>query len=95
VYYSPEVQRGIDKWRYFIGSFINSKNMVVSFDNLALDQLKIRDIVPDDVWAAKFMGNDGEFTMYVDAVNMEFSRSSVGVRSEVSGRTIRELFHIV
>lgn len=94
-YYSPEVQHGIDKWRYFIGSFINSNKVVVSFDNLALEQLRIKDIVPQEVWDAKFMGNDGEFTMYVDAVKMEFARSSVGERMAVDGRTIKELFHLV
>lgn len=49
---------------------------VVSFDNLALDQLKVKDLLKKEEWDKFFMGNDGTHTMYVDAVNKTFSKSS-------------------
>lgn len=49
---------------------------IISFDNLALEQLKVRRLVSDSDWNNFYMGNDGEFTMYIDLVKEEFSKSS-------------------
>ena len=60
---------------------------------LATEQLGIRDIVGDDVWTGSYMGGDGEFSMFVDAVRMEYAASSADeVRLPLEGRTIREAF---
>lgn len=49
---------------------------VISFDNLAIEQLGIRDIVKDSEWNQHYMGDEGEFTFYVDMVNKQFAPSS-------------------
>ena len=51
---------------------------VVSFDNLALKQLDVKDVLfkDKDNWDEFYMGNDGEYTFYIDAVNKTYSRSS-------------------
>lgn len=49
---------------------------VVSFDNLALKQLDVKRLISDEEWNEFFMGNDGEYTMYVDLVNKECAKSS-------------------
>ncbi len=49
----------------------------LSFDNLALEQLEIQKQVSEKDWAKYYMGADGEFSMYVDAVNGTFAKSSV------------------
>ena len=49
---------------------------IISFDNLALDQLKIRNIVAEQVWADNYMGEEGQFSMYIDAVAETSSTSS-------------------
>ena len=51
---------------------------VVSFDNLALKQLEVKDVLfkDKDNWDEFYMGNDGEYTFYIDAVNKTYSRSS-------------------
>ena len=54
---------------------MNNMN-VVSFDNLAIEQLGIRDIVKDADWNQHYMGDEGEFTFYVDMVNKQFAPSS-------------------
>ena len=49
---------------------------VVSFDNLALEQLNVRRLVSDDVWSSHYMGDDAHYTFYLDAVRHQFARNS-------------------
>ena len=48
----------------------------ISFDNLAIEQLKPNRLMSEHEYAEFFMGNDGSHTMYVDLVNEEFAVSS-------------------
>jgi organic radical activating enzyme len=47
----------------------------VSFDNLALEQLDIKSMFPDE-WNLYYMGNDGSSSYYVDFVDEKFARNS-------------------
>lgn len=49
---------------------------VVSFDNLALEQLDVKSLMGDK-WETFYMGDDGQFTMYIDAVTETFASSSI------------------
>lgn len=49
---------------------------VVSFDNLAIKQLDVKYILSKKEWDEFYMGDDGQYTMYVDMVNRIFSKSS-------------------
>ena len=49
---------------------------VVSFDNLAIKQLNVRSLMSEEDWNHFYMGDDGNFTMYVDAVKREYAVSS-------------------
>lgn len=51
-------------------------NFKLSFDNLALEQAKVKQLVPEDVWDAHYMGEDGKFSMYIDAVEQKFAKTS-------------------
>lgn len=48
----------------------------VSFDNLAIRQLGVRRLMTDEQWQKFYMGDDGQFTMYIDAVHREYAVSS-------------------
>lgn len=48
----------------------------VSFDNLALEQLDVRRLMNDDEWQEFYLGEDGQFTLYIDMVNKKFAKSS-------------------
>ena len=48
----------------------------VSFDNLAISQLNVRRLMSDEEWEKFYMGDDGKYTMYIDAVRREFAASS-------------------
>jgi len=68
---------------------------VVSFDNLALTQLEVKRLLSDELWNEFFMGDDGQFTMYIDLVKQEFSRNSTSkVRYELMN-DIKDMFKIV
>lgn len=48
----------------------------IAFDNLAVHQLSLRHIVPPNYFNEMYMGDDGEFTMYIDLVEEKFGISS-------------------
>lgn len=49
---------------------------VVSFDNLSIKQLDIRTVIGEEKWKEFYMGDDGQYTMYVDMVKQECAKSS-------------------
>ena len=49
---------------------------VVSFDNLAIRQLDPKRLLSNQQWNTCYMGDDGQYTMYIDMVNRQFARSS-------------------
>lgn len=51
---------------------------VISFDNLAIQQLEPQRLLSEDEWREFYMGDDGQFTMYIDAVRQEYAMSSTG-----------------
>lgn len=65
---------------------------VISFDNLAIEQLHIRAHISSEKWEKYYMGNDGQFTMYVDLVNNEYAKSSTSQRYFIYSKNIDKLF---
>ena len=65
---------------------------VISFDNLALAQLGVKEIVEDTTWEKMYMGDDGSATMYVDMVKREYAVSSTSIRRYPLPDTIDEAF---
>jgi len=90
--HNPEMIRAnIWKWRYFMSALCQRVN-IVAFDNLALDQLHVREMVTKQVWKNRFMGQDGEFTMYIDGVKEEFAATSTSQRHPIGNLSIKEMF---
>lgn len=48
----------------------------LGFDNLAIEQLGIKDIVGVEKWKGIYLGDEGTCSMYIDAVKGEFARTS-------------------
>lgn len=67
----------------------------VSFDNLAIKQLDPKRLMSDDEWQEFYMGDDGQFTMYVDAVNREYAMSSTSVERWPITNDIKDMFEHV
>lgn len=49
---------------------------VVSFDNLAIEQLNVRRLMSAEKWNEFYMGDEGSATFYIDMVNRKFAESS-------------------
>lgn len=55
---------------------------VVSFDNLAIEQLDVKRLLSDDKWNEFYMGSDTEFTFYLDLVEGKFAGNSLAPEDE-------------
>jgi hypothetical protein len=89
------LQEDLDKY-LFPEIINNSWFKVVSFDNLAIKQLDIKSIMSPEEWDQFYMGDDGQFTMYIDTVNKEFAVSSTSKkRYPYTDETVEEMFAII
>lgn len=50
---------------------------VVSFDNLAIKQLHVQEHLPKEQWEEFYMGDDGNYTFYIDMVDGTFGKNSL------------------
>lgn len=55
---------------------------VVSFDNLAIEQLDVKRLLSEEEWSEFFMGRDTEFTFYLDLVEGKFAGNSLAPEDE-------------
>lgn len=55
---------------------------VVSFDNLAIEQLEVQRLMSLEEWDEFYMGDDSEFTYFIDMVEKEFSKNSTAPLNE-------------
>ena len=72
--HSEDVEKNLYQWYIGVPRYFN--NMTLSFDNLAISQLNLNRWFPQNSWDKFYMGDDGTFTMYIDAVNQKFAKSS-------------------
>lgn len=93
-FYSPEVEA--DKKVIYDNLLEIVKHFkVTSFDNLALKQLDVKRLLTKKEWKNFFMGNDGQFTMYIDAVKKEFATSSISTTRYPLMDDIKDMFDII
>jgi len=74
-YYNLEIERKIRALRNSLWEVIGKGT--ISFDNLAIEQLEVRDHFTYNEWSKFYMGDDGGFTMYYDAVEQYYAPSSI------------------
>ena len=69
---------------------------VISFDNLAIEQLNVKRILTKKEWEEFYMGNDGNYTFYIDMVKGEFAKNSISKeRFPIGNKTLDEMFHFI
>jgi hypothetical protein len=73
-------------------SDIKSFFEVLSFDNLAIDQLNVKSLMSEEEWAEFYMGDDGGYTMYIDMVEGNYGQSSTSVERFNFLNTINDMF---
>ena len=72
-----------------------SKYKVVSFDNLAIEQLEIKNILTKNEWERFYQGDDGTHTMYVDLVKKQFARTSTSTTRYDLLDNIDDMFKVI
>lgn len=68
---------------------------IVSFDNLAIEQLELRGSLPSRLFDERYMGDDGSASMYIDLVKEEFAVSSTAAERFPVLSTVRGMFETV
>lgn len=97
-YYLDNFQSIIDNIKWLSSSLdeVIDGFEVVSFDNLALDQLDVKSKVSKEEWDMMYAGEDGTNTFAIDLVDGTFSRNSVSqIKYPIGDKTIDEMFEII
>ena len=87
-WYSENHENTITKQMWLkenLGSIIEHFK-VVSFDNLAIEQLEVQRLMSQEEWNEFYMGDDSEFTYFIDMVEKKFAKNSttpIGERYEL------------
>jgi hypothetical protein len=70
---------------------------VISFDNLALEQLKVERVLTKEKWQEFYQGPEGSSSMYIDLVNKKFGISSLCSLDEMWDITdnLLDMFQVV
>lgn len=91
---SPWIQDNINWVEKNIEDYM-MKFKVVSFDNLAVEQLKLKDKLTEKQWELFYGGDDGTHTFYIDGVNKQFAKSSTSTERFDLLDNIDDMFNII
>lgn len=98
-HYTDELKKTLDVWqKVYLQALVNSvDNVVVSFDNLAISQLDLKNQLKPEVWDNLFQGDDMTHTFYIDAVKCEVAGTSTSSkRFKYTGKeNIVDIFNLV
>ena len=87
----PIIKKNQQELKDKLPSFI-PHSKAVSFDNLAINQLGVKDILPPEEWNSFYMGEEGQFTMYIDAVKGEYATCSIAEERFPIKDDIKDMF---
>jgi hypothetical protein len=80
-------------WYTQLAGYFKQENLVLSFDNLAISQLKLRRYFTDEAWNNFYMGDDFVFSMYIDGIEQHLAPSSTATnRVSFKDHTLLEYF---
>ena len=104
IFYRKQIYNHVDERIDILKSYLPEmiqKCKVVSFDNLAIEQLSVKELLfkdKEDEWNEFYMGDDGNFTLYIDAVNQTFAKNSCMPKEErfpIEGRSMTAMFNFI
>ena len=84
-------EANIKRWKQYL-PFLLHNCRHIAFDNLALEQLNVRQFLGEEKWQEQYMGDDGQFTMYIDAVKMQYAKSSISDRKGIYNLDVVDMF---
>ena len=70
---------------------------IITFDDLAIQQLNLKRFIKPENWSKYYAGRDGEYTMYLDLVELKFASSSASEKRHDMNKfsTVRDMFNFV
>ena len=70
---------------------------VISFDNLALEQLDVKKLITDEQWERFYMGDEGTISFFINLVQGYFAMNSMSPNHYPikQGMTIDDMFRII
>lgn len=75
---------------------LGNNNNVLCFDNLAIEQLSVKELISQEQWDNFYQGDEGTISMYVNGVDMTFACNSFTKETHAIGDyNIQEMFDIV
>lgn len=93
-----EINDRINSLKANLPKYLDRANLI-SFDNLAIEQLDIRNILnmSDEDWSKFYMGDDGRYTFYMDLVNGTFAKNSISTETYPikPDMTIDDMFNFI
>ena len=89
-----EIENNIEWLKHNIMYLKNAFN-VISFDNLAIEHLDLKNQVAEDIWKYSYMGDEGSYTFYIDAVNKKFALSSLSPIQYDLRDNVDEMFNYI
>ena len=73
-YYTQSIEDNMSEWYRYISKYTGK--CLLSFDNLAIEQLSIKRLFTESGWDRFYMGDDFSFSVYIDAVEQAYSPTS-------------------
>lgn len=71
---------------------------VISFDNLAIEQLGVKDIVSEEEWDKIYQGDEATMSYYIDLVEGKFGQNSTTPKDErlaIGDLSFKEMFDLI
>ena len=92
---NPEILEGID-WLAEELPYLVDKFKLISFDNLALEQLRVKEWVDSETWKERYQGDEGSQTFYIDLVHGTFARDSLTDKTfPIDGKSLKQMFNYI
>ena len=92
---NEEVERKQRMMRHYLPVLLHMFR-AVSFDNLALKQLKVKGLVSDAAWEEFYMGKEATSSFYINLVNGTYSPSSLDLLElPIGDLSVKEMFQNV
>lgn len=88
------------KWLLEHLDYLKENCKTLSFDCLAIEQLEMKNKLSKEEWDKYYMGDDGQFTMYIDAVNKQYAKNSTAPNNErfsfnASNCNLKQIFNSI
>ena len=69
---------------------------IISFDNLAVEQLEVKKLVTPEQWDSRFLGDDGTISFYINLVQGYFAKNSLSyIHYPIEDKTVEECFKTI